>query len=45
MENFLPRLAEEIEEFKMPGQVVHLTKMPVNQNGKFDRKLLKEKAV
>lgn len=41
-DEILPRLKEELEEYKLPGRCVALPDMPITPNGKFDRKRLKQ---
>jgi len=36
------RLKEMIPEYMLPGKVINVPTMPLNANGKIDRKLLKE---
>ena len=42
-ENIKVRLIDRLPEYMLPGSIVKLDEVPMNANGKIDRKLLKEK--
>lgn len=42
-EDIKTRLRDKLPEYMLPGSVIKLDQMPMNANGKIDRKLLKEK--